>query len=86
MTGEAEGTKTRGAAETSSEAAHVPDPLHQMDRASVGTLRSIHMARTNCDHLQKVETSWLAVVVVAGSVGIKQRESMEKRESCIDAK
>ena len=41
----------------------------QMDRASVGTLRSIHMAWTNCDHLQKVETSWLAVVVVAGSVG-----------------
>ena len=28
MTGEAEGTKTRGAAETSSEIAHVPDPLH----------------------------------------------------------
>ena len=28
MTGEAEGTKTRGAAETSSEITHVPDPLH----------------------------------------------------------
>ena len=28
MTGEAEGTKTRGAAETSSEIAHVPDPLY----------------------------------------------------------
>ena len=28
MTGEAEGTKTRGAAETSSEVTHVPDPLH----------------------------------------------------------
>ena len=41
----------------------------QMDRASVRTLRSTHMARPNCDHLQEVETSWLAVVVVAGSVG-----------------
>ena len=28
MTGEAEGTKTRGAAETFSEVTHVPDPLH----------------------------------------------------------
>ena len=28
MTGEAEGTKTRGADETSSEVTHVPDPLH----------------------------------------------------------
>ena len=28
LTGEAEGTKTRGAAETSSEVTHVPDPLH----------------------------------------------------------
>ena len=28
MAGEAEGTKTRGAAETSSEVTHVPDPLH----------------------------------------------------------
>ena len=51
----------------------------QMDRASVGTLRSTHMARTNCDHLQKVETSWRTVVVVAGSVGIKLREPMDER-------
>ena len=28
LTGEAEGTKTRGADETSSEVTHVPDPLH----------------------------------------------------------
>ena len=28
MTGDEEGTKTRGAAETSSEVTHVPDPLH----------------------------------------------------------
>ena len=57
----------------------------QMDRASVRTLRSTHMARTNCDHLQKVETSWRIVVVVAGYVGIKLLEPMEKRESCTRA-
>ena len=51
----------------------------QMDRASEGALRSAPMARTNCDHLQKVETSWRTAVVVAGSVGIKLRELMEKR-------
>ena len=38
------------------------------------------MTWTNCDHLQKVETSWLTVVVVAGSVGFKLHEPPPKKD------